>query len=231
MLVGVQSDIVLSSANYHIKWQFHLTNYVILFVYFSVMVFVCSGVIVLPPLHSSQSTWNHFSSEQFSHPTQLLCSSDIQVSSTCTITPATCSHTVYGHNTGALPNGSMQSSDMVLDWRRDQNEMVSRDSDDSRLAKTRDHIQPKSGSYARGRQLSVIGCKDDVIYNDVGLQTGGNCDMIQSETVAHGRDCGQKNAATTVVVNVASSSSGQYRHRGATERGTNINMKDFELEF
>ena len=159
-----------------------------------------SGVIVLPPLHSSQSTWNRFSSERLSHPTQLCYLSDIQVSSTCISTPATGSHTVYGRNTSALPNNGMQSSDMVLNWRceRDQNKVVSRDSDDSRLAKTRDHIQPESGSYASGCQESVIGSKDDVIYNSVGLQTGGNCDMIQSETVAHRKDCGQKSTTTTV---------------------------------
>ena len=113
-----------------------------------------------------------------------------------------------------------------LNWRCDQNEVVSGDSGDSRLAITRDHIQPKSAS---GRQQSVIGRKYDVVYDNVELQTGRNCDMIQSETVVCGQYYGQK-STTTAVLN-APSSSGQYRHRGTTERGTIINTKDFELEF
>lgn len=184
-----------------------------------------SGVIVLPPLHSSQSTWNWFSSERLSHPTQL-CSSDIQVSSSLTPSTGHRTCTVYGCNTSVLSN-SMQSSE--LNWRCDQNEVVSGDSSDSRLAKTRDHIRPKSGSYKSGRQQSVIGHKDDIIYDNVGLQTGRSRDMIKSETVGCGQDCGQK-SATTAVLN-APSSSGQYRHRGTTERGTIIDTKDFEFEF
>lgn len=172
-----------------------------------------SGVIVLPPLHSSQSTWNRFSSERLSHPTQL-CSSDIQVSSSLTLSTGHRTCTVYT----SILSSSMQSSDMVPKWRCDQNKVVSGDSGDSRLAKTSDHIQPKSGSYASGRQQSVIGRKDDVIYDNVGLQTGRSCDMIQSETVVCGQDCGRKSATTTILN--APSSRGQYRRHGTTERGT-----------
>lgn len=101
-------------------------------------------------------------------------------------------------------------------------------SDDSRLAKTRDHdIHPKSGSYAtgHGRHQSVIGCRSDdvMIYDDVGLQI--NCDiMIHSERVVCGKGevSHPKRTITTAVSNAPSSSSGQYCHGGNTERGMYI---------
>lgn len=100
-----------------------------------------------------------------------------------------------------------------MNWRGDQRE-VSRDSGGSRLTKTRDRIQSVSGSYASSHQLSVKGCKDVVIREDVGLQVKNS----YRETVTHGggKDCGQKSAATIVC---APSSSGHYHHCGSTEKG------------
>ena len=168
----------------------------------------------------SQSTWNHFSSERPRCPTQL-CPSQIQVLSTPT--PASARHSVCGHTTSTLP---VQSSDIItVNWRCDQNEVL-RDSDDSRLAKTRDHIQSTSGSYASRHQQSAIGRQDDVIHGDVGVQAKGSRYVIQSETVARGQDCGQKSA---VSVTNAPSSSSHYRHRGTTEKGKHKGV--FELEF
>lgn len=183
---------------------------------------------MLPPLRSSQSTWNRFSSERHSHPTQL-CSSHIQVSSTLTPS-ATGMHACLSMD--KVPTVSylinkvyIQSpgTTMVPDWRHDQNSAVSGvDPGDLRLAKTRDHhIRPESGSYTTGRHQSAIG--DDItIYDDVGLKT--NCDsiMIHSERVACGKgeEGRPKRTVTTAVLSpVPSSSSDQYCRGAATERG------------
>ena len=114
---------------------------------------------------------------------------------------------------------------MVLEWRCDQNQAISGpDSGDSRLAKTRDHVQAtcKNGSYASGgRWERVTGRRmNDVIQYNAGLQTGRGCDMIQSETVVcSGEGYGHKSTITA-----APSSSGQYRHCGASERGIYIQI-------
>ncbi len=105
---------------------------------------------------------------------------------------------------------------MVLNWRRNQDPTISgADLGDSGLAKTRDHhIQPESGTYAIGRQQSVIGRKDDVItYNDyVGLQTGhryrnsSSCDHSERVMYDNREECGSK-YTTPAVLNASSSSS------------------------
>lgn len=111
---------------------------------------------------------------------------------------------------------------MVLNWRCDRNQVVSgANSSDLRLAKTRDHIHPKGGPCASGRQQSVIGRKNDVVHDNVGLHTAGrnNCDMIQSEE-SGGKDCARNSATSAAVLINAPSSSDQYCRRDATERGT-----------
>jgi hypothetical protein len=102
---------------------------------------------------------------------------------------------------------------MVLNWRSDQDPTISgADSGNSGLAKTRDHhIRSESGSYAFGRQQSVIGRKDDVItYNDyVGLQTGrrnsSSCDHSERVVFSDREECGSK-YTTPAVLNAPSSS-------------------------
>ena len=115
---------------------------------------------------------------------------------------------------------------MVLEWRCDQNQAISGpDSGDSRLAKTRDHVQPTKscgGSYASGGCWECVTGRrmNDVMGYNAGLKTDRGCDMIQSETVVcSGEGYGHESTTTA-----APSSSGQYRHCGASERGIYIQI-------